>query len=316
MSLNPQPASSRWLYVLAVAISTVSGTLVAAQSRINGELGTSLSDGTLAALISFGSGWVLIALVLALSKRGRAGVRAIWQAIREGQISIWLTMGGVAGAFLVLGQGLTAGILGVALFSVAVVAGQTIGALVIDGRGLVGSPKTALTPARLSGAALTLLGAAISASGAISAGLQWQFLLPLLSGIAIGWQQAANGRIRKLANSAIAATFINFTVGTIALATAKILTLPAVGMPQSLPTSWWLYVGGLIGVTFIAVQSITVNRIGVLALGVALVSGQLIGSLVLDLLLPAAGVAVTPLKIAGLAITLIGALMVVVRKRR
>jgi transporter family-2 protein len=315
MPNSPQSANSRWLYLLAVVMSTISGALVAVQSRLNGELGTALADGTFAALISFGSGWVLIALVLALSKRGRAGVALVWRAIRDGQISMWLTMGGIAGAFLVLGQGLTAGILGVALFSVAVVAGQTIGALAIDGRGLVGLPKTKLTPPRIIGATLALLGAAITASGAISAGLQWQFLLPLLGGIAIGWQQAANGRIRKLANSAIAATFINFTAGTLALVIAKLVTLPAIGLPQGFPTDWWLYAGGLIGATFIAVQSITVNRIGVLALGVALVSGQLIGSLLLDLLLPVAGVVVTPLKVIGLAITLIGVLLVVVRKR-
>jgi bacterial/archaeal transporter family-2 protein len=312
---SPETTNSRWLYLLAVAMSTVSGALVAVQARINGELGIALADGTAAALISFGSGWALITLALALSKRSRAGVRAVWLAIREGQISLWLAMGGVAGAFFVLGQGLTAGILGVALFSVAVVAGQTIGALVIDGRGLVGLPKTKLTPPRIIGAMLALLGAAITASGAISAGLQWQFLLPLLAGVAIGWQQAANGRIRKLANSAIAATFINFTVGTLALLVAKLATLPTVGLPQSLPSSWWLYAGGLIGVAFIAVQSITVNRIGVLALGVALVSGQLIGSLLLDLLLPVAGVVVTPLKIGGLVITLLGALLVVMRRR-
>jgi transporter family-2 protein len=315
MPREPKSTNARWLYLLAVVLSTVSGALVAIQSRINGELGIALADGTLAALVSFGSGWILIALALSVSRRGRAGLATIWRAIREGEISVWLITGGVAGAFLVLGQGLTAGILGVALFSVAVVAGQTIGALVIDGRGLVGLPKTKLTPARILGATLALLGATITASGAISAGLQWQFLLPLAAGVAIGWQQAANGRVRKLANSAIAATFINFTVGLLALSIAKLITLPAIGVPSSFPTDWWLYAGGLIGVWFIAVQSITVNRIGVLALGVALVSGQLIGSLILDLLVPTAGVEVTPLKIIGLCITLLGALLVVVKRR-
>lgn len=55
---------TRWGYFLAVALSIVSGVGVAMQSRVNGELGLALDNGSLAALVSFGSGLILLLLAL------------------------------------------------------------------------------------------------------------------------------------------------------------------------------------------------------------------------------------------------------------
>ncbi|MGB8652047.1 MAG: DMT family transporter, partial [Mycobacteriales bacterium] len=56
-----------------LAAAVVSGSLVALQQRINGELGTSLHAPLLAAVVSFGTGLVAVAAVVLLrgSARGR-----------------------------------------------------------------------------------------------------------------------------------------------------------------------------------------------------------------------------------------------------
>lgn len=304
-------------YWLAVVAATLSGALVAVQTRINGELGQLLEDGVLAALISFGSGWFLIATIMVSVPRARLGMKLVWRQVTSRELPPWMLLGGVGGAFLVMSQGLTAGLIGVALFTVSVAAGQTLGALVIDSRGLLGMTKTPLRPIRVFGAALALIGAGLASGAALSPErFEPALLLPLAAGLAIGWQQAVNGQVRLIAESAIAATFINFTAGSIALGLAKLATVPAIGWPAALPPEPLLYVGGAIGVAFIAIQSITVTRIGVLVLAIALVTGQLLGSLIVDLVYPLVPVEFTALKIFGVLATLLGAVLVTLGKTR
>lgn len=286
--------------------------LVAVQSRINGEFGVALGNGALAALISFSVGLAVISVAMAFSPVGRQGVAALRVALRSRDIPWWSVLGGVGGAFLVLTQGLTAGILGVALFSIAVVTGQSLGALVIDSRGWFGAVKVALRPRRALGALIVVLGVVLaldvkpgelpSTSGVI--------VLPLLAGLGTGFQQAVNGRVKLAAGSALTATFVNFMVGTATLAVVTLALWPVIGPGNVDQTSWWLWTGGVIGALFIAIQVTTVGIIGVLGLGVSLVSGQLVGSLLLDLFAPVATTDIGVATVAGLVVTLAGAVLV------
>jgi transporter family-2 protein len=69
-------------------------------------------------------------------------------------------------------------------------------------------------------------------------------------------------------------------------------------------------VGGFTGVVFIAIQVVVVSRIGVLGLGVLLGTGQLLGSLIIDLAFPLPGQVITLIHIVGVFVTLAGALLV------
>jgi len=311
------PASSKSAYALAVAASVVAGVLVAGQSRVNGELGVAMGDGALAALISFSSGLLILSLAMAVSARGRSGFATIVAELRAGALPWWSVLGGLGGGFLVLTQGLTAGILGVALFSVAVVAGQTLGAMWIDRAGFVGVPKVRFSPPRVVGALLVVVGvmASVEVWAGSAGALGWAFVLPLVSGAGTGIQQALNGRLRNRASSALAATFINFTVGTSALLVAWVVLLPVTGGPDSLPTQWWLYAGGLLGTLFIPIQTITVHRIGVLGLGVSLVTGQILGSLGLDYFLPVGEFRLGVWTVVGALLTIVGSALVTVARK-
>ena len=299
--------------LLAIVAALIAGILVAVQSRLNGELGLALEDGVGAALYSFTSGWLLIALVTLISKPGREGVKRVVELLRTGQMPVWMTLGGVFGGFLVMTQGLAAGTLGIALFTVAVVAGQGISGIVIDSRGWFGVQKRRLNFARLLGAMIVIVGVGMVAERP-SLDTLLLLSLPFLAGLGLGFQQAANGKVGINAESALAATFVNFAMGSGMLFIAKLISLPFVGIPTGMPSGWWLYVGGFTGVLFITIQVVVVSRIGVLGLGVMLGTGQILGSLLIDIFLPLPGQVITLIHVVGVFVTLAGALMVNLRR--
>lgn len=316
MSQAHSPAS-RGITALAVSVSVISGVFVAVQSRINGEFGLALGNGALAALISFSTGLTVITLVMLGSPSGRAGLSHLREAVAEGRLPWWSMIGGAAGAFLVLTQGLSAGVLGVAVFSIAVVTGQSLGAVLIDSRGWFGVTKVPLRLQRGLGALCVLVGVVVvldvTPGSFPDVGLL--FLLPLLAGAGTGFQQAVNGRVRNVAGSAIAATFVNFVVGSCVLLVAFVVSLPTLGLPASLPGTWWLWTGGFIGVVFIVVQVTVVGIVGVLGLGVSIISGQLMGSIILDAVAPLSTSDLSVSTLIGALVTLAGALMVTLGRR-
>lgn len=304
--------SGRLGYFFAIFLSVVAGLALAAQARVNGELGLALGNGPLAALVSFGSGLVILTVAMMVWKPGRVGMGHLREAIRSGEVPWWVILAGASGAYFVLTQGVVAGVIGVALFSVAVVTGQTLSAVLIDTRGLLGAHPIPLTPMRGVGSVVVLFGVVTATSiltGDVDA-VRWQILLPVVAGMLIGWQQALNGRIRKEARSILTASFLNFLVGTVVLVVVVAISLPSLGLPDRWPTSPWLYLGGTLGATFIAVQAATVNRIGILALGVSLVAGQVVSALLLDWLVPVHGNGVTTWALVGSGLVVVGSLMV------
>jgi len=177
--------------------------------------------------------------------------------------------------------------------------------------------KVPLRPQRGFGALIVLAGVvvALDVTPESVPEVGWIFLLPLIAGAGTGFQQAVNGRVRTVAGSVIAATFVNFVVGTSVLVVAFLLSLPTFGLPESLPGPWWLWTGGFIGVVFILVQVSVVGIVGVLGLGVSLISGQLIGSIILDALAPLSTSQLGVSTIIGAVVTLTGALMVTLGRR-
>lgn len=291
---------------LGVLLSALSGAAFAVQSRINGELGVRLGDGVLAALISFGTGLVLLLLVIPVVPAARDGVVRLAQALRHGGLRFWQCLGGVSGGFLVATQSLTVGVIGVAVFSVALVAGQTGASLLVDRAGLGPGGHQPLTWPRIIGAVLTLVAVAGALSHRIQGGIAlWLVILPLVAGFGIAVQQALNGQVRAAARSALTATLVNFVAGTAVLTVAWLTVRAVRGTAPALPSEPWLYLGGLMGVLFIAIATVVVRWIGVLLLGLAAIAGQLVGAVVLDLVTPAAGTTLHPATVAGAALTLV-----------
>lgn len=290
----------------AVALTVVSGALVAVQSRINGQLARRLDDFAVAALVSFGSGLLILLVVVAAWPAGRRGLARLGAALRERRLAWWMLLGGIAGAAFVATQGIAAGVLGVALFTVAIVAGQTLGGVVFDVVGLGPGGRRPLTLARAAGAllALSAIGWAVSAQVVAAVPLHLM-LLPFAAGFAVSWQQAMNGRVRTASSSALAATLVNFAVGTAVLVVVMVVHAASAGWPAAMPEEPWLYAGGAIGCVFIAMQAALVRRVGVLVLALGIVAGQLAAALALDLLLPTSDHGVGVATIGGTVLALV-----------
>lgn len=266
------------------------GAGVAVQGRINGALGAELGDGVMAATISFGTGLAVLSIAFACSPTLRAGVGRVRNALSQGILRPWHLLGGLCGAFFVAGQGLTIAVIGVTAFTVAVVAGQLLSSLVVDRLGLAPNGRTAITPLRVAAAVLGIGGVVLSASGrsvpvTVVTGVPdipvLLIVLPALAGIGLAWQQAVNGRVGAVGGP-YTATLVNFVVGLIALFLFDLYTLTTAGLPTEFPTEPWLYVGGIIGIGFIALAAVTVGMIGVLLLGLTSVAGQLVAAVLLD----------------------------------
>lgn len=300
-----------------VALAVAGGAGIAVQSRINGSLAEHVGSGYLGAVISFGSGLFLLTLVLLVSRRSRAGIRRILAALRAQQLRPWHVLGGAAGGFFVATQGLAVGSLGVATFTVAFVTGQSLGSVVIDRLGLGPGGVRLVTFPRAIGPVLTVVAVGIAASGGLGSRSALALaVLPLLAGVGSAWQQAVNGQVRAAAGNVLAATLVNFVVGTVVLAVALGVSVLAEGLPDgAFPANPLLYTGGTIGIAFIALSAAIVHRTGVLLLSLGLIAGQIVAALLLDAATPGA----TPPGVAtyvGAALTLVGGAVPLLAERR
>ncbi|WP_262492065.1 DMT family transporter [Microbacterium sp. ANT_H45B] len=269
----------------AVAI----GIMTAVQARINGVLGLRLDDGIVAGLISFAVGLAALIAVIVCIPAARRGAGRLRVGIRDRTIPFWMLLGGACGALTVSTQGITAGVLGVSLFTVGVVAGQTLHGLVLDRIGFGPAGVVAVTPGRVVGGLLALAAVGISLSGDVLATAPlWMLLLPFAAGVGIAWQAATNGRLAQRVQSPIAATLMSFVAGTIALLVAAGISIAFRGVPAAPPAEPWLYLGGFLGSAYILLGAFIVAHTGVLLMGLGSVLGQLTASVVIDLVWPAA----------------------------
>lgn len=293
----------------AISGAVIVGVLTAVQARINGQLGVEIGDGFVAAVISFGSGLVILALLSVALPAGRRGVERLVVGVREKNIPWWMLAGGAAGALTVATQGLAVGIIGVALFTVGMVAGQTVCGLVLDRTGYGPAGVVAVTIPRLVGGALALAAVGSTLAGDTVRGIPpWMLLLPFLTGAGIAWQQATNGRLRQQVGTPLTATLVNFIGGTVVLFIAAAIHVAFAGVPARYPTELWLYLGGAVGVAYIFLSAALVQYTGVLLFGLAAVVGQLVSAALLDLLWPAPA---SP-GIAAQAVMLVLALLAVI----
>lgn len=289
--------------------------LGAFQSRINSELAHQLDDGFAAAAISFGSGLVIVLVILAFRPVLRKKARVFATDLRTGAFPWPLALGGLGGSLFVLGQGLTVGLIGVALYIVFVVAGQTVTGLVVDRVGLGPGGIRLLTPVRIFGASLMVVAVALAMSGGIRGEAPWYLLaLPMVAGIAMGLQQAVNGRVSQHSGHFMVATLGNFIVGTTALVLLAVIHILIAGAPNRLPSTPILYVGGAIGVAFIAMAAYLAQPLGVLTLAMSTIAGQIVGSVTIDAITDPGHL--TPATIGGAVLTLIAAVITAGLRRR
>jgi len=291
---------------LALGLAAASGAGVALQVYSNGQLGRSLGSAELGAAVNNVVGTaVLLALGIASGAFAR-GLRALRAA--EGRPSWWHFLGGPAGALLIFVSTRAAPEVGVAVLTVALVCGQTLGSLAVDAAGLSPAGRRPPTVFRLLGSGLAVAAvtlAALGSGGDLDVPL---LLLAVLAGAGIAVQQAANGQLAARAGEPVVAGTINFLIGaTLLLVVAVSATGGEAPRGWGAPVDEW--VGGFLGVFAVLVGAWTVASLGVLRLILAVVAGQSAGALAIDLVAPVPGQAVTLATVIGVGLTVIGVLI-------
>jgi transporter family-2 protein len=294
--------------------------MIAFQARANGELSYRLDNAPQAALVSFSSGLFFITIYAIFSPKIKEGIKCLRSAVSSGEIpKIRLLAGSLGGAFVAL-QTSVVPLIGVALYSVASIAGQSAVSLLVDRIGLTGGGVKLISPRRISAAFITVLAVLVSVIDKLEADNFQLFalLLALIAGALVGVQRALNGQINEYSQNSYTTSLLNFITGTSFL-TLFIIILIALGRVelQPLPIGpWWIYTGGVIGVIYIAATSLIVQHLGVLTFTLFSVGGQLIASLLLDIYSPTQGVSVSWYLVSGIAMTYIGVLVGGVRQSR
>ena len=302
-------SSGRITSVITLTIATVfAGMLGPMQSLVNGRLGAQLSDGHAAALISFGTGLLLmLVIILSREKTRNAFFKLPGQLIR-GDIPRWNFFAGLCGAVIVVSEGITVGFLGVAIFQTSLISGMVISGILCDRLG-VGVPfKQAMSAPRVVGAVLAICATLLVVSPNWSAPHMIALaIMPFVGGLLAGWQPAGNSEVGLLSNSMFVSITWNFLIGFIALGALYVLRIFATGAHFELPGIWWMYLGGPLGLLSIALMALLVRGLGLLILGLASTAGQLIGSLLLEVTLPAEGSTLHLVTVLGALVALIAA---------
>jgi len=269
-----------------------------------------MGDSLEAAIVSFTTGLLFVTLISLSRRQNRVAFKDIFKAVKAKQMKPWTLGAGVLGASFVAMQTHVVPIAGVALFTVASLAGQTGISLWVDRLGLTGGAKAAITKRRIMAAVITVLAVLVSSWDrfAMSDFSILAIGLAVFAGTWVGLQRALNGQINSYSKRSFATSQLNFITGTsfllILLLIRSVFTNHSIMNFKTAP--WWMFLGGSIGVIYIALSAHIVQHLGVLEFTLFSVGGMLIGSLLIDFVFPTKGTVISPYLIAGIALTYLG----------
>ncbi|MET0171980.1 DMT family transporter [Agrobacterium sp. lyk4-40-TYG-31] len=105
--------------------------------------------------------------------------------------------------------------------------------------------------------------------------------MAIAGGVFVSLSRQINGRL-SLSNSPLIASFWNHIVGFVVL-TVLGLALGGLVPAGAADAPWYAFIGGPIGVVFIASGSWLIPRIGAINTALLVISGQMVSGVVLDL---------------------------------
>jgi len=290
------------------------------QARVNGAASDAIDHPIMAAMVSVGGGFFLSLVIVMGRARTRTAALQIFSHVRTGALKPWNYFAGFGGGIFILGQALVVPAFGVTIYIIAVVAGQTAASLLVDRIGIGPAGKQAVTTLRVIAAIVAVVGVAVSSLGRGDVGsiAVAAVAYGLAAGAATAAQYGLNGTIAKATGSAMVTSALNFAMGftllsILLVANTVVLGDPIVRPPSLLETPW-LWLGGPLGILFIASAALFVRYLGVLVFTLASVAGQLGGALLLDLFFPTPGTVLTVFVLVGLVVTATGVYLSTLRR--
>ena len=144
---------------LFVVMAMITGIACATQVAVNGTLATVAGSSATASLISMcvGSACIVV-IVSAMALIGGRDLIFDHKPPARGKIKPWMVIGGAFGAFIVLANAAIAPVLGTGLSTVMNLVGMMSAGLIIDARGFLGIEKKPVTPVKVTGMVIMILG--------------------------------------------------------------------------------------------------------------------------------------------------------------
>lgn len=269
------------IFLIAIVVAVTSGAIVSLQGFVNGSLTDASGSPLVATLVSYVG--TIIALPLWALLTGK--FPSLWRLLRDESQWWWYCIG-FLGVPLVLATSWGVVLAGVAVASVASVAGQTITGLILDSRGL-GIPRPIpLTPLRILAAVISLAGLSLALIG--SNGIAPWLLLGVgvaifLGGSGLAGLQAGMGFVTGRSNNALAAGLASALGGTVLVLMITLVSWLSGSLDSiTLPADPLLYLGGPFGAIVVTAAAWCVRPLGTFRLSLSVVCGQMAAAMVLD----------------------------------
>lgn len=139
-------------------------------------------------------------------------------------------------------------------------------------------------------------------------------VLTVLAGLILPLQIAFNNKLTSYSGNPVTTSLISFLVGTLALLIYSLTHFSAMqkSLLQIHQAPFYAWMGGLIGALYVITTVVASPRIGIATFMTLIIGGQLLMSLILDNYgwLGAAVKAINVSKVAGMALVVIGILLI------
>lgn len=299
------------LLLVALAVGGLIPIQTAANSRLRLSVG---NKPVVSALVSFGLA-LLVAIVATTLLRGNPVPQF------SAEVPWWGWIGGVMGVCFVLGNILLFPRLGALETVVLPILGQVIMGLVVDRFGLFGAPAMPVSWMRVLGAAVVFAGIVVVLRAGKrpvlegdAEGLELAIfrVCGVLVGVCTAIQTSVNGYMGTIAGSSLHAGEINLAVGAVLLLVAALVTSPRQLVRRPEPGPWWMWLGGLVGATFVISGATLAPLLGTATTVIAFNAGTITAGQVLEAR-GAFGARKNPLtatRLAGLVVIFLGVLAV------
>lgn len=310
--------------MFAILLAIGIGAIFAGQTAINAQLRKFVISPLLASMISFAVGVIFLTITL-LSSGSSLGIPL--DLFLNQPIYIWL--GGIGGAIAITTNILLFPKLGSVQTAILPILGMTLMSMLIDHYGWFNSIQYSFGWNRIFGILLVLLGVflatAIRSKKNDQISLltnkenmlkQWIWrIVGILAGMLLAIQIAINGQLGKVLHSASHAALVSFFVGTITLIIIVGLmdrSYTNIKEPFKHSAPWWIWIGGILGGSYVLINVFLVNQIGNGQTVVLVLFGQITGSLLVEQfgLFNSIKNRMEPLQIIGLMVMIAGVFLI------
>ncbi|WP_028591218.1 DMT family transporter [Paenibacillus massiliensis] len=311
--------------MLAMILAVGIGASLAVQTAINAQLRTYVISPFLASMISFAIAAIFLSAATLLTGSSLSVPLEIFT--REPG---WIWLGGLCGVI-----GLTTNILlfpklGSVQTAVIPILGMTLMSMLIDHYGWFHSISQPFGSTRTMGITLVLLGVFLAiaaqdvlrtrrfskATNSTNQVSQWIWrMVGIGAGMLMSVQIAVNGQLGRVLDSPFHAAFVSFFVGSITLILVVALrdrSYTNVKEPIRQFAPWWVWIGGILGGTYVLINVFLVNQLGTGQTVILALLGQIIGSLFVEQfgLLRSVKNRIQPIQIVGILVMLAGVVLI------